>query len=515
MIPPLAALFAWPAITAVFFHACRLPLAILVTMLAGYLLLPAKTVVDLPLLPALDKHTVPVLSALLMIAVVAGRGGAARGGAGDGSSDGAGALPGLLPRSWLHRTLLLGFLCCTFVTVLSNSDPLVYGTVVLPGLSPYDGFSVALGALMLLLPALLARKYLAHPETHRLFLQVLCVAGLAYSLPALFEVRMSPQLSNWIYGFFPHVWGQHVRGGGGFRPVVFLEHGLLVAIFMSATILAAFGLFRLDGKRRGLFLIAALWLLGTLVLVKSLGAFVITLALVPLLLFFGVRIHLMAAACIAVLLLSYPAIRGSGMIPIDRIERAAATVSEARAASLRVRLDNEDRMLAKAEERPLFGWGGWGRSRIYDESGNDVTIADGYWIIAFGLGGWARYLSEFGLLTLPLLLLLLNGRRHRIGLETSVLALILAGNLVDLVPNGSNTPLMWLIAGALWGRVELGAPAEAPERSAADRLARARPGYRRAFGAGPADAPAPGEGTIVYTRQTEYTARNRPSSGRT
>ena len=27
-------------------------------------------------------------------------------------------------------------------------------------------------------------------------------------------------------------------------------------------------------------------------------------------------------------------------------------------------------------QRPLFGWGGWGRSRVFNERGDDITIAD-------------------------------------------------------------------------------------------------------------------------------------------
>ena len=97
---------------------------------------------------------------------------------------------------------------------------------------------------MALLPLILARKFLARPTEHRTFLIVLCTSGLLYSLLALYEVRMSPQLNNMVYGFFPHSWRQHIRGNG-FRPLVFLEHGLFLGIFLSTTVLAAFGLARI------------------------------------------------------------------------------------------------------------------------------------------------------------------------------------------------------------------------------------------------------------------------------
>ena len=34
-------------------------------------------------------------------------------------------------------------------------------------------------------------------------LRVLIIAGLVYSVPMLFEIRLSPQLHNWIYGYYP------------------------------------------------------------------------------------------------------------------------------------------------------------------------------------------------------------------------------------------------------------------------------------------------------------------------
>lgn len=85
-----------------------------------------------------------------------------------------------------------------------------------------------------------------------------------------------------------------------------------------------------------------------------------------------------------------------------------------------------------------------------------MTIADGYWVIIIGQGGWVRYIGEFGLMTLPMLFLFLRRRDLNISRETAVLSMLLAGNMIDLIPNSGQTPITWLIAGALWGRLELG-----------------------------------------------------------
>ena len=79
---------------------------------------------------------------------------------------------------------------------------------------------------------------------------MLIVAGLCYSVPMLFEVRMSPQLHTWIYGYFPHSFVQQMREGG-FRPVVFLGHGLLTAFFIMSAAVAAAAFWQTRTRRSG------------------------------------------------------------------------------------------------------------------------------------------------------------------------------------------------------------------------------------------------------------------------
>jgi len=134
----------------------------------------------------------------------------------------------------------------------------------------------------------------------------------------------------------------------------------------------------------------------------------------------------------------------------------ANSVSPERAWSLGYRITNEEILLAKAQERPIWGWGIWGRSQIYNEFGRQISTPDGYWIIVLGFGGWVKYIAEFGLLCVPVFIMFLRRKTYEIGAETTLLTLLLTANLFDLLPNATITPLTWLLAGALWGRVELG-----------------------------------------------------------
>lgn len=418
-------------------------LALCITIVGGYLLLPTAPVFNLPVLPSLHKNSIPAISALVALLALS-------------SKPDMQVLPGWVPRKILPNLLVLMVVLGFFGTVLVNQESLTYGRTVLPGLSPFDGFSSALTTLMIFLPFFLGRKYLAHANQQRTLLVVLAISGALYSLLALYEVRMSPQMNRMVYGFFPHSFAQHVRGDG-FRPLVFLNHGLWLAIFFALTILSAFALVKNDDHFKKIFyFLTGMWLLMTLVLSKSLGALIIVLLILPAIFLLGNRGRLLFASVIASTILLYPALRGAGWIPTDLILGWAENIDRGRALSLGFRIRNEDLLLARAQEKPFFGWGGFGRNAIFDEDGRNTSVSDGSWIIMIGQGGWVKYLGEFGLLCFPAILAFFQSRKGKIDYETSILVLLLVANLIDLIPNATKIPITFLIAGSLWGRLELG-----------------------------------------------------------
>lgn len=489
MIAPLA-LLSWPIVVIILFLRTSAPVAVAVAVIGGYLLLPVQPAYDLPLLPPIDKETLPAFAALVMALII----GRKRPGPRQDPQPGAPeTLPGWIPRSTGARLLIALLFVGAFLNVLTNQDVLVYGPTVLPPIGLYNGFSASLGVFMMLIPFLLARKFLSSDEGNRTLLIVLVISGLLYSLLALYEIRMSPQLNVMVYGFFPHQWMQHVRGGG-YRPLVFLRHGLWLAIFMAGAVLAALGMMRLSsGRQRTLCMLAAAWLFATLFLSHSLGAFVIAVLASAVLLLCPPRAQLLIAAAIAAVMLTYPILRGAGLIPVDRIVAWADGVEKQRGDSLRFRLANEDILLEKANERPLAGWGSWNRNRVFNENGVDVSVTDGLWVIVIGRDGWIGYIGQFGLLGLPIILLAFRRRSLGAGQASAALALILAGGLIDLIPNGTRTPVTWLVAGALVGRLEW-----------ARKTAAEGPALATAAGPEPALPPAQilsGQYSAGYTRQ--------------
>jgi hypothetical protein len=479
------ALFSWPVIIAALAAQVRWPVVILISLLGGYLLLPSGQGINLPLLPPLNKETLSVFT-LFLLALILRPGAVGT----PGTPDAGGTWgmpshlvrPGWRPASWVGTGLIAIWLLGAFGTALTNRDPLIYGDLILPGMRLYDAFSVIINTLGALVTLLLARKYFAYPEMHRLLIAGFAIAALLYSLPTLYEVRMSPQINVMIYGYFPHEWSQHFRGTG-FRPVVFLSHALWLSLFLGMGVLACLGLAKLapTSGQRMLFGLGAAWLFVTLILAKSLGALLITAVLGLVILVCPKRIQVMTAGVIAAMVLLYPMLRNLDLIPFDPVINLAASIDINRANSFGFRIDNEDALLARAAERPVFGWGGWNRSRIFSEEGYSLSTTDGAWIIAFGSGGWVNYIARFGLLMLPIIALAFRPKRYNLTPETAVLALLLAANATDMIPNATETPLTWLLAGALLGRMEL-AYNPSPDAQAQTEAApppRAAPVYTR------------------------------------
>lgn len=434
-----AALFLWPVVVAVLFNRLAPGRALIAALLAGYLLLPPGPAgIDLPVLPPFDKDSIPALSALVMALVL--------------------HRPGLvlLPRGLVARGLLGLYVLAPIATVLTNGDPIAWGPRILPGLQLREALGAVMQQCITVSPFLLARHFLATGKDQRDLLMALVIGGLVYSLPMLIEIRLSPQVNTWVYGFFQHSFAQMMRGDG-FRPIVFLYHGLWVAFFTMTAAIAAFALMRgAAGRGKVVFTGVALYLSALLVLCKSLGSVAMAALLVPLVVLSGRRAQVLVAALLAIAALSYPLAKLGGLLPEDRIVAAIARLSEERAFSLQFRLDMESLLVDRAMERPLFGWGLWGRNLIYDVTdGRMQVIPDGRWVLAIGILGITGFVAEFGLLTLPLLLLawqVLRGRDP--GPWTGPVALLVAINLVDMVPNATLTPLTWLFAGAALGFAE-------------------------------------------------------------
>jgi hypothetical protein len=433
------AILAWP-IVAIALYRMRSPVEATVwTILAALLLLPAGFAIKLPMIPALDKDTVPNICAFVGCLFLAPR--RRRRSSGFG----------------IVELLALMLIAGPVVTSSFNNDTIVIGERVLPGVGYYDGISGLLRQLLIFIPFWLGRRVFQNPQDTETTIRSLAIAGLFCSLPILLEVRLSPQLSNWIYGLPTSGFAAEVRYGG-YRPVVFMQNGLAMAFFVMTTLLAAAAIWRVGDRIMPLSPGAATAYLGLIVILcKSAGALIYTI--------FGgffvrcvkPRTQLRLALLLALIGLSYPILRVTDLFPDKFLVKIVESVDEERAQSLQFRFDQERQLLDHASERFFFGWGRYGRNRVYEESGKDSSITDGEWIVTVGQFGLIGFLAEFGLLALPVLrassaFKFVGTERDRVFLAT--LALLVALGIIEQLPNASISPWSWLLAGALLGRAE-------------------------------------------------------------
>lgn len=426
-----AALAVWPIISIAMFATMASHRALVWSVICSYFLLPVGTSFDLPGVPALDKTTIPNLSILIGCVLFA-------------------------KGKWLAAIkqpvivmLTFCFVLSPFITALANPEPLLFGGKALPGMTLYDGLAQAASNAIILIPFIAAYGLIRTERQRYDVIAILLAAVLAYSILMLFEVRFSPQLHRWVYGYFPHSFAQQVRDGG-FRPVIFLGHGLLVAIICAMGLAAGIAKWRVtDGRLRQGAALAASYLAFVLLLCKSLGALLLSSVFVPAIAFMRARSLAFLSSAICILILFYPVARASGVLPLDWIMETVEAYSDDRAGSFNVRLINEEQLLQRAAIKPITGWGSWGRNRVYSaDDGRDESITDGTWIIVFGSWGWLGYLAMFGLLCLgPLSLLIKRFPARYLSITLSGLLSILAINLLDSAPNSSIRPITWVLAG--------------------------------------------------------------------
>lgn len=367
----------------------------------------------------------------------------------------------------------------------------------------YDGIGEALDQTLAWgAPYFLGRLYLGRAAGLRELALGVVLGGLLYVPLCLYEMKMSPQLHAIVYGFHQHEFQQSVRLGG-YRPMVFMQHGLEVGLWMTAAALTAFWLYRTGAVSRlpsapGLRPVGMLWavllLAAVAVLCRSTGALVLGAAGLLML-----AISRWVRAPVALVLLSavpplYVGLRTSSLWGgEDAVGWLGANFDEGRAQSLDFRLENENQLVAKALESPVFGWGGWGRSRIHDAEGKEATVADGLWIIALGERGFV------GLVALGLTLLLPAARfawlypprrwSDPAVAPAAAAAVLLALYAIDCLMNAMVNPVYLLAAGGLAG---LACPNVPPTRAEVAAPVRGRRRERATKAPGPlvgADAP--------------------------
>jgi len=346
-------------------------------------------------------------------------------------------------------------------------------------LGVYDGLSQTMyQSITWGVPYYIARIYFSDAAGLKILATAIFIGALIYVPFCWFELIMSPQLHRLTYGFHQHNFLQTLRDGGGFRPMVYMDHGLMTSMWMVLAVFLGTWMYYAGELPEKILTVPSRYLLLVLILttfaMKSVGAIV--------LLFIGlVVIYLsnrMKNVVLLLIILLVPPLyvytRTTGIWDGTNLSGyVAEKFSPTRAQSLQFRFDNETILINKALQGTFFGWGGYGRSRVFNEKGKDLSVTDGLWIITLGQNGTFGLMAMIIAIQTPVALFFLRFKpghwNEKKWAGPAVMAMFLAIYMIDNLLNAMTNPIYMLFSGGLTG-LALGAHQEETETSAEDTM---------------------------------------------
>jgi hypothetical protein len=417
------ALVGWlPFSIAVFAVLSPRPAA-LITMIGGWLFLPVASL-SFPGLPDYTKHAAVALGPLAGLVLFGSR-----------------AFAGLRC-SW-HDLPMLAWCAVPAASSLAN------------GHDAHDAFGVTLmRAFEWGIPYLVGRALFRDLAAVSQLARGICIGGIVYAPFCLYEVRMSPQLHAKLYGFAQHDFAQCIRDDG-YRPMVFMEHGLMVALWLCIASVAGLSLWRHGALRRigGLPAgMALLPLFAATLLCRSMGALVLMLCGLGC----AFAVHRLRSTLPLRVMLALPVAFVAARLGLDwraaRIVDLVGSWAPERARSLQFRIHCEDVQLADLWQRPYLGWSAWGPAVQTDADGTAIA-RDSYWLITVGNFGLVGLLLFFAIHLVPTLTLLRRVPVHEWaaprGAGAIVLIVALAMFVFDCTFNAMRNPIYTVALGSL------------------------------------------------------------------
>ncbi len=309
------------------------------------------------------------------------------------------------------------------------------------------------------IPYLMGRAFFRSNDKLREMAAAIFLGGLLYAPFCWFEIMFSPKLHLKIYGFYQHSFLQHVRYNG-FRPMLFMQHGIMVGVWMACTTLVGFWLWRAKLFTQ-LFGINGTWWIGLMLVTTvycKVGSGIVSLAL-GMATFFGCRRGLpsISLLLLAAIPITYIATRGSQIWEGETLATIIESIDRERGGSLAARMRQEGFYVDNAYRSPVFGFGD-GDFIPKDAEGKKLVRGnDSFWIITLGMYGFVSLICVFAALTLPAILVAQRAKRVPM-LELNALiplAVITVLFAIDCLANAMINPLYLLCAGAVTSVVQV------------------------------------------------------------
>jgi hypothetical protein len=362
--------------------------------------------------------------------------------------------------SWIDIPILCWCIIAPIMSSLTND------------LGLHDAISNALSQTVTWgIPYFLGRIYLNNLAGLKKLAVGIFIGGLIYIPFIWIENRTFSSLHVAVYGLDT---GRDMAQSfrlGGYRAQVFMEHGLMLGVWMMSSCIMGIVLWRMGIIKRIWNQPIGLWvalLLITFITARSTGAYNLFL-IGSLALFIGwwfrnsLLIWLLAAGICCYLFFA-----ASGNFPNKQIIAAITPVfPEERVQSLEFRFNNEEILGLKARQQPVFGWGGFGRNRVFNEIGEDVSVTDSMWIIAFGIYGTFGLIALTTSILLPVLAFCIRYPARMWSnpnvAPAAALAICVCLYMLDSVLNAMVNPIFMLAAGGLAGIAVQPKPVPTPQ----------------------------------------------------
>lgn len=316
------------------------------------------------------------------------------------------------------------------------------------------------------LPYYIGRLYFGELDALRILGIAMFIGALVLAPLALFEIVMSPQLHIMLYGWYPHDFSQTKRGGG-YRPSIFMHHGLELAIWMMAGLLFGWVLWLQKTLTKTVPVInlplfpAVMFLTFVTIACKSSGAL--------MLFFFALGVFMLSKMIrfalpfflLLIIPVLYMNLRANGFWDGQSLVEAAqkATGSAERADSLAYRIHNETMLVEKARLQQTFGWSGYQRSFVTNDLGEYISVPDGMWILTFGKYGLFGLSSLTATILLAAFLFSLKWPASTwsdpLVAPAAAFAILLGVTMIDNLLNAMYNPVTMLAVGGLSSLVTL------------------------------------------------------------
>jgi len=413
-------------IPAVFYLFVRFPAqrAVIISFVVAWLFLP-QTTYFIPILPPYSKLSA-VCYAILLATIFYDT-----------------ARLTCFKPGWLDVPMVIWCLCPILSQITNGGSPV----------SPTFNQIIAWG-----LPYFLGRLYLGSLDGLRQLAIGILAGGLAYVPFTLIEGVRGPILHQMVYGVSSFDDWTQAQRGGGWRPVVFMQHGLMVSVWMMTAALIAVWLWQTGAIKkfqgRNIKTLAIILIIAFF-LCRSSGAY--SLFVFGLIVLFSAKWFRTSLPLLFIIgyIVFYLYIAASGQFSSKDVMGVITPIfGEERASSLKFRFDMEEILGEKARQRFLFGWGDSGGNRVYNQQGQDISVTDSLWIIAFGSNGVVGLVSLFSSLLLPVIVFSLFKYPARTWSNPKVapaatLGVALTMYVFDCILNAMANPIFALIAGGI------------------------------------------------------------------